>query len=230
MASREGPQGAAGSALAEVTAYWTALSDRAGGVPARAAVDPRGIAGALGATFLAERVAPGVARFRLAGTGVSAVMGMEVHGMPLLTLFTPDTRREAAEAFERVFASPATAILRLEAERGFARPALSGRLGLFPLTGRQGAVDMALGVLALDGPVGRAPRRFAVASAAVAALPGRGASLAEHRFPGMPDHLPETAPGLAEAPADFTPAAGHGTAPALGAGRHLRLVWSGPRR
>ncbi|MEM1421046.1 MAG: PAS domain-containing protein, partial [Pseudomonadota bacterium] len=52
--------------LSLVEAYWEGL--RAGRlVPRRADVDPRGIDQALEYSFILERIAPGMARFRLAG-------------------------------------------------------------------------------------------------------------------------------------------------------------------
>ncbi len=68
--------------LAEVRAYWEGLRV-AGDLPRRDQIDPRGIAGALENTFLLERVAPGIARFRLAGMQLHDLMGMDVRGMPL---------------------------------------------------------------------------------------------------------------------------------------------------
>ena len=74
--------------LAEVRGYWEGLR-KGSDLPRRDEIDPRGIVGALENTFLLERVAPGVARFRLAGMQLHDLMGMDVRGMPLTALIGP---------------------------------------------------------------------------------------------------------------------------------------------
>ena len=148
--------------LQEVRAYWEGL--RLGGlVPMREALDPRGMAGALEHVFMVEQIAPGLARFRLAGSLLAELMGVEVRGMPISAMFDPVARDALGPLLEQVFAGPAIAHLDLEAERGIGRPALSARLMMLPLRSRAGGVDLALGCIVLDAPVGRAPRRFALA-------------------------------------------------------------------
>jgi hypothetical protein len=51
----------------------------------------------------------------------------------------------------------------LEAERGLGRPTLSGRMLLLPLMGDGGRCDLAMGCVALEGGIGRTPRRFHIA-------------------------------------------------------------------
>jgi hypothetical protein len=148
--------------LQEVRAYWEGLR-QGGPAPMREALEPRGIAGALESVFMIERIAPGLARFRLAGSQLAELMGVEVRGMPISAMFDPVARDKIAPVLEQVFADPAIAHLDLEAERGIGRPALTARLILLPLMSRAGVVDLALGCIALDAPVGRAPRRFALA-------------------------------------------------------------------
>ncbi len=147
--------------LQEVRAYWQALRVE-GALPRRDQIDPRGIAGALENVFLLERIAAGHARFRLAGMKLTDLMGMEVRGMPLTTLFDPPARERLTEALEPVFAAPAALELWLEAERSLGRPALEGRMILLPLTGSQGEPSLALGCVAFSGATGRAPRRLSI--------------------------------------------------------------------
>lgn len=148
--------------LSQVRAYWEGL--RIGGaLPRRDQIDPRGIAGALEQVFLVERIAPGLARFRLAGMGVSAVLGMDVRGMPLSAVFDPAARDRLSPALETVFRDHVALDLWLEAERGLGRPALEARMMLLPLVSTRGLTDLALGCLALEGEIGRVPRRFAIA-------------------------------------------------------------------
>ena len=184
--------------LAEVRAYWEGLREGAA-PPRRDQIDPRGIAGALENTFLLERVAPGIARFRLAGMQLHDPMGMDVRGMPLSALIEPAGRNRLTEALEPVFAGPGIMELWLEGERGIGRPMLEGRMLLLPLTSTRGVSDLALGCLALDGALGRAPRRFAIAGLLSEGI-GR-------RF-DAPKAVPHEAavPGLAEVGRDFAPA------------------------
>ena len=148
-------------ALSTVEAYWEAL--RAGRlVPRRAEVDPRGIDQALEYAFILERVAPGMARFRLAGMHLNDLMGMEVRGMPLTSFFAPDARRTVSETLEHVFEEPATARLILEGECGIGKPELPAELLLLPLKSDLGDISRILGCLVARGTIGRSPRRFTV--------------------------------------------------------------------
>ena len=149
--------------LDEVRRYWDALrGERL--LPLRSEIDPRGIEGALDSAFVVERIAPGVARFRLAGSHLVDLMGSEVRGMPLSVLFTGESRAELAEAVEGVFSGPEMLRLRLSGERGLARPTLEAELLLLPLRSDLGDVTRALGCLVCHGGIGRAPRRLAIRS------------------------------------------------------------------
>lgn len=216
--------------LAEVRAYWEGLRS-AGDLPRRDEIDPRGIAGALENTFLLERVAPGVARFRLAGMQMHDLMGMDVRGMPLTALIDPAARARMSEQLETVFAGPGTLEVWLEAERGLGRPALEARMLLLPLTGLRGTTDLALGCLAIHGALGRAPRRFAISGVMGEKIERRTAErrLAprpEDAHPGNDRREPVPVaplPGMAEMALTFTPA----FAPRPPRGRpNLRLVHS----
>lgn len=76
------------SALNQVESYWEALRGTRM-MPKRSEIDPRGIESALEYTFILERIAPGMARLRIAGSHLSDLMGMEVRGMPLTSFITP---------------------------------------------------------------------------------------------------------------------------------------------
>lgn len=219
--------GAGSAALAEVRGYWEALRGPGREVPLRSTVDPRGIAGALDCAFIAERVAPGIARFRLAGSAICDLVGMDVRGMPMLTLIDPPSRAGFGRSLEAALTGPAILDMWLEAERGIGRPALSARLVMLPLRRADGGAGLALGALALTGGTGRPPRRFAVlqerltpvaAGAAVGfravAAPGEVLSAAPsrpvQRSPARDRAAPMPAAalgGLAEAAAPFRPRA-----------------------
>ena len=72
--------------LREVEAYWELLRDGRL-VPDRSEVDPRGFPGALAHSFLLERIAPGHARVRVTGRHLSDLMGIDMQGLPLSSLF-----------------------------------------------------------------------------------------------------------------------------------------------
>jgi len=187
--------------LAQVRGYWEGLRQD-GKLPLRSEIDPRGIAGALEHCFVIERVAPGIARFRIAGMDLTDLMGMDVRGMPLLSLIDPPARADFGRPLEAVFSSPAILEMSLEAERGIGRPALEGRLLLLPLRNQAGATALALGCLATEGVIGRAPRRFAIARQMLtplvtAAAPIVAESLAEDAAPFVgPARLAPTPPYL----------------------------------
>lgn len=152
------------AAIREVRAYWDALRDDQD-LPRREQINPRGMAGALHQVFMVERIAPGMARFRLAGMEINDLMGMEVRGMPLSALFDPAARAGLADLLEKVMTARTIVELDIEADRGIGRPALRARLVLLPLKGTAGEADLVLGCLACDGQIGRAPRRFVIARA-----------------------------------------------------------------
>lgn len=201
MAFRQGRNEGAERGLAELRAYWEALRE-GGALPPRDRIDPRGIAGVLERAFLIERVAPGLARLRLAGTALADLMGMEVRGMPFSALFLPDARLRLAAALETVFSGPAILDARVEGETGWGRPAFAARMVVLPLTGAGLAVDVAIGAIALPDGTGRAPRRLNLLGVVHERL---GAA------------LPSVAPAFAEAPRPWRAPPGRS---------HLRLVKS----
>lgn len=159
--SSSGQGGPRFALLAQVRAYWQGLRQGTA-LPTRDKIDPRGIAEALESTFLLERIAPGVARFRIAGLHLHDLIGLDVRGMPLSTLFDPASRKRLSDGVEAVFTTPVILEMWLEAERGLGRPHLEGRMLLLPLSDAQGQTSLALGCLAMAGGMGRAPRRFAM--------------------------------------------------------------------
>lgn len=155
--------------LSLVEAYWDAL--RAGReMPKRAEIDPRGIESALEYAFILERVAPGVARMRIAGSHLHDIMGMEARGMPLTSFFQEDVRIRIAGLLEEVFQTPATAEVKMTCAGSQGEPALDARMILLPLKSDLGDVSRILGCLVCRGPVGDVPRRFDVADIQVRSL------------------------------------------------------------
>jgi hypothetical protein len=145
--------------LAVVEAYWEAL--RAGReMPKRAEIDPRGIESALEFAFILERVAPGVARMRIAGTHLHDIMGMEARGMPLTSFFQQDCRTRVAGLLEEVFQTPAMADVVMNAPATSEAQALEARMVLLPLKSDLGDVSRILGCVVSMGELGSTPRRF----------------------------------------------------------------------
>lgn len=147
--------------LQDVRAYWEALR-RPGRLPTRDDINPRGMASALEQVFLVEQIAPDHGRLRLAGMGLSDLLGMDVRGMPVTTFLEPASRTRLSEGLAGLFRGEHILDLWLEAERGIGRPPLTARMLMLPLIGSQGEPDLALGCLCTKGNIGRAPRRFAI--------------------------------------------------------------------
>lgn len=142
--------------------YWESKR-RGHDVPLRAEIDPRGIESLLPNAFIAEKIAPGQARMRVAGTHLSDLMGMEVRGLPLLSLIMPEDRARVSNALVDVFERPAQLRLRLVSPPSLRHAVLGANMLVLPLRSDLGDISRALGCLVSDGTIGAAPRRFRVA-------------------------------------------------------------------
>ena len=154
------------SPLRQAEAYWSALR-RGDEIPSRSQVDPRGLENILSQTFILERVAPGIARFRLAGQKVNELAGMEVRGMPLTAFFTADSRKEVSAALEHMFTDPSIIELELKTEATRLRGSRSARIILLPLRSDLGDVSRALGVMVYEGGASRVSQRFNVETCSI---------------------------------------------------------------
>ncbi|MFV0333315.1 MAG: PAS domain-containing protein [Tropicimonas sp.] len=194
--------------LQQIDDYWARLRG-AEAVPARAHLNPRDIHYALSACFVLERIAPGVARFRLAGSHLNDLMGMEVRGLPLSSIFLPGARERMRGALQQVFDSPAKAWITLSADRGIGKPPLDACLLLLPMRSDDGQVSLALGCLATLGAPGRRPRRFDVRSTSVTSIRLDGSievpETAPDRWPDGPRSPVAEVAGFAEAARSFRP-------------------------
>lgn len=207
------------AAISEVDAYWEALK-RGRDMPSRSDIDPRGIENTLEYAFILERIAPGLARLRIAGMHLRDLMGMEVRGMPISSFIETDERESFSKMLEAVVADPAKARISLEAETGIGAPKLEGRMLLLPLRDDMGEVTRYFGCLSTLGQVGNTPRRFRITRTELTPIRGKGA-------PVMTGAQKLTSvPGMAEAPSPFTPAPAK-SRPAPGARpSYLKLVKS----
>ncbi|MFD0858075.1 PAS domain-containing protein [Roseovarius aquimarinus] len=181
-----------GPALAAFEAYWRKMR-RGALVPRRSDIDPRGIEPLLSHAFITERIAPGLARLRIAGGHLTDLMGMEVRGMPISAFLEPGARDALAHHLVCLFDQPATVRLTLSSAARPGAPELHGTLLMMPLRSDLGDISRALGCLVTTGTIGRGPRRFEIAHAELSPLCG--------------DDRPDAAPTLpAEEPAAPAPA------------------------
>lgn len=155
--------------LAAFLAYWSSMR-KGHAVPKRTDIDPRGIEALLENAFIAEKIAPGLARMRIAGTHLADLMGMEVRGMPISAFISPEQRNELAELLVEVFDRPAIVKIHVESPAGVGRHALKGTLLLLPLRSDLGDTSRALGCFLTDGLVGRTPRRFNITGHSIEAI------------------------------------------------------------
>ena len=189
------------SPLRQIEAYWTALRED-GGIPLRSQIDPRGMSATLEYTFILERIAPGMARFRIAGQHLCGLAGMEVRGMPLTAFFTPVARPEISATLEHVFDTPSVAELDLRGEVArTGAPSVSARMLMMPLRSDFGRVDRILGALmSTDGRrPARTPVRFEIDTMQLRPIDGLPADT-----PAQTGYQPAPfAEGFGEAPEDF---------------------------
>jgi hypothetical protein len=209
------------SAISQVEAYWEGLRGMRM-MPKRSEIDPRGIEAALEYTFVLERIAPGMARIRIAGSHLSDLMGMEVRGMPLTSFITAPGRRQVSDALEEVFQRPAVCELRLTGDAGLDKPHMDARLLLLPLKSDLGDVSRVLGCFVAQGDVGRAPRRFDVVGAKIRPISAASTLPADAREGAPQNRTPDQSKvsGFADAQAPFEAYAPRPDVP------YLRLVKS----
>ena len=147
------------TACLELEKYWAALPRRRG-VPMRNDVDPSDMAGMLEDSFILERVAPGVARIRVAGRNVTKLFGLEPRGLPLTAVFLPNARAGMADHLETAFKTPAIVELAVTSPRAIGQPKLDGKILLLPLRDMRGSVTRIMGLLVMSGRRGIGGRRF----------------------------------------------------------------------
>lgn len=186
-----------GSVVSTVMTHWTSLRGN-GGIPRRADLDPHALAPALPNAFLLERPRPDAVRFRLAGQHLHHTMGMDVRGMPLRAFFEIPDRKRLMEKVSQVFSDPAVLDLELVSDAQ-GRAVLEGRMCLMPLTGPEGQINRALGVLVTDGLIGLPPRRFRIRHLSLTRLTGRPDST--DATPSRPVQCAEPARPFQERPA-----------------------------
>lgn len=149
------------TALKELEEYWSGLP-RTNGVPHRKDVNPAAMDGLLEDSFVLERVAPGVARIRVAGRNIAKLIGVEPRGLPLTAVMLPDARAEIAKQVEIAFSTPSIVEIPLVGPRAVRQPKLQGKILLLPLRDTHGRVSRILGALVMSGRRGIGGRRFGI--------------------------------------------------------------------
>lgn len=155
------------TALIELEAYWAALP-RSRGLPKRTDLDPAALGPLLENAFVLERIAPGVARIRVAGRAIGALLGVEPRGLPLTAAFLPQSRAAMANYIEAAFSGPSIVDLPLEGPRAMGQPHLQGRIIILPLLDDFGRVSRAIGMLVMSGRKGLGGRRFVISDSEAA--------------------------------------------------------------
>ncbi len=189
--------------IATLEAYWQSVRGTRM-VPLRSEIDPRGIENALDFAFIVERVTAGVVRFRLAGSQLNELMGMDVRGMPINAFFGSDSRSEMLTAIEGVFEGPEALEVALESPGAPGKPALAAQMILLPLKSDLGDISRAIGCLSTRGQMGRAPRRFDITGQIQRqALDGETTPLIDRRPAPVSEPTRDLLPGFAEPAAHF---------------------------
>ena len=147
--------------IEKIETYWNKVRGKRL-VPSRSEIDPRGLEGVLGNAFILERITGGLARFRIAGSHLADVTGLELRQMPISALFLPGSREILSSALEAVFDEPAIVRMSITSPGGFGREPLRGELILLPLRSDLGDVDRVLGGIVFEGKIGRTPRRIEI--------------------------------------------------------------------
>lgn len=196
---------AADAATAKIEAYWNEV--RAGRlVPSRCEIDPRGLEGVLSHAFILERIAGGLARFRIAGSHLSELAGLELRQMPISALFLPTAREPLAEALQAAFDEPAAIRMRIASPAGFGRHLLEGHMVLLPLRSDLGDIDRILGGIALAGRIGRTPRRIEIVAQSRKSLTGYAGPGHRHApEPALPAPVQPARPAAVQRPAARNP-------------------------
>ena len=151
--------------LQSLEAYWQTLRG-AQTIPARTDVATSKIDHALPYAFILQRVAPGTARFRVAGQRLHDLLKMEARGMPLGTFFLPQAREQIEQLVEAAFTDPAIISVPLVSPGTLMRPAITGRMLFLPLRDTAGKNTRMLGALVTDQDAGSRPRRFMIEAGA----------------------------------------------------------------
>lgn len=145
--------------LQKVEAHWEKLRSNET-VPQQMHLSSENLEDVLSHCFVLERVAPTIARFRVAGKQMTELLGMDARGMPLSIMFSGDGRDVLGPLLQSVCEGPEIVEVPLTATRGLRRAVVRARLLMLPLKDRDSKVTRIFGALVMDGNAGRQPVRF----------------------------------------------------------------------
>ena len=151
--------------LRNLEGYWQSLRT-AQTLPARNDLAPHLIDAALPHAFILHRVAPGVARIRVAGQRIHDFLRMDARGMPFSILFGPASRDQLSNLVETAFIRPAIIAAELTAPAQMMRAPLKADMIMLPMVDDQGVTSRILGGIVTDGVIGSKQRRFDLATGA----------------------------------------------------------------
>lgn len=151
--------------LQSLEKYWQALRN-AQRIPSRNDIEPSQIDRALPHAFILQRVAPGIARMRVAGQQLHDLLKMDARGMPISTFFVPEARDQIAKLIEASFTEPAIISVPLTSPGSLIRPTLTGTMLMLPLRDDKGETSRILGAIVTEGEPGSRPRRFEITQGA----------------------------------------------------------------
>lgn len=125
--------------------YWDEL--RAGrDAPSRSEIDPRRISGALETMFILEKLEDGQFRFRLAGTRLCEMLGMEARGLTAEAVMASGHGDQMADLAERVLEHPGVGVMAVRAMDGSGVD-WSGEVLMLPLRSELGDMTRIVGAV-----------------------------------------------------------------------------------
>lgn len=179
-ARRLGLPGADCPILHSLEMYWQSLR-QSRHIPARNDVAPHMIDAALPHAFILQRVAPGIARMRVAGQKIHDLLRMDARGMPVSALFAPDSRDRLRDLVEAAFTQPAIVAASLMSAGQMFRPALPATMLMLPMRDERGDISRVLGALVCDTSPGSRARRFDLAPDRMVRIDSLAITLASNR-------------------------------------------------
>ena len=146
--------------LSDLFTYWEQLR-QGREVPARSELDPRAIRSGIHHTFILEMSGPEDFRFRIAGSKVCDLLGLELRSMPARSLIDPIDRASFDEALMSIVERSEVAEIRLESATA-KQSGVQGRMLLMPMSDDKGNITRIFGGITVDTPVTHPPLRFEI--------------------------------------------------------------------
>lgn len=149
--------------ISGVRAYWEALRQPKD-IPSRNQLSPRGISHALENVFLIELDENDIARIRISGSKVNAIIGEDSTGMPVHTMFLTPAIKELELALAELFGKPSIVRMNLVGKNPNGDTSHFAKLEFMPLRNQEGQIRLALGVIESEAPVASPVLRYEITS------------------------------------------------------------------